>query len=82
MFVRTEAADAVVNGVEQISRRQISMRGQRLDEPFFSELVALLGLLSAGAILYLQLSAARRFHPTVDPQSVMARLRLGSKPRS
>jgi len=36
----------------------------------------LLGLLSAGAILYLQLPAARRFHPSVDPRKVMARLRL------
>jgi len=36
-----------------------------------------LGLLSAGAILYLQLPAARRFHPSVDPRKVMARLRLG-----
>ena len=34
----------------------------------------LLGLLSAGAILYLQLPAARRFHPSVDPRKVMARL--------
>jgi hypothetical protein len=37
----------------------------------------LLGLLSASAILYLQLPAARRFHPSVDPRKVMARLRLG-----
>jgi hypothetical protein len=36
-----------------------------------------LGLLSAGAILYLQLPAARRFHPSVDPRKMMARLRLG-----
>jgi hypothetical protein len=36
----------------------------------------LLGLLAAGAILYLQLPAARRFHPSVDPRKVMARLRL------
>jgi hypothetical protein len=36
-----------------------------------------LGLLSAAAILYLQLPAARRFHPMVDPRKVMARLRLG-----
>jgi hypothetical protein len=35
-----------------------------------------LGLLAAGAILYLQLPAARRFHPMVDPRKVMARLRL------
>jgi hypothetical protein len=38
----------------------------------------LLGLLSAGSILYLQLPAARRFHPSVDPRKVMARLRLNS----
>jgi hypothetical protein len=37
----------------------------------------LLGLLSAISILYLQLPAARRFHPSVDPRKVMARLRLG-----
>jgi len=35
-----------------------------------------LGLLAAGAILYLQLPAARRFHPSVDPRQVLARLRL------
>ena len=37
----------------------------------------LLGLLAAISILYLQLPAARRFHPSVDPRKVMARLRLG-----
>src|SRR6266550_4888160 len=37
----------------------------------------LLGVLSAGSILYLQLPAARRFHPSVDPRKVMARLRVG-----
>jgi len=37
----------------------------------------LLGLLSAVSILYLQLPAARRFHPSVDPRKVMARLRVG-----
>ena len=37
----------------------------------------LLGLLAAGSILYLQLPAPRRFHPSVDPRKVMARLRLG-----
>jgi hypothetical protein len=36
----------------------------------------LLGLLAAGSILYLQLPVARRFHPSVDPRKVMARLRL------
>ena len=34
----------------------------------------LLGFLAAGAILYLQLPAARRFHPSVDPRKVKARL--------
>lgn len=37
---------------------------------------SLLGVLAAGAILYLQLPAARRFHPSVDPRKVMARLRV------
>jgi hypothetical protein len=36
----------------------------------------LLGLLAAGSIVYLQLPAARRFHPSVDPRKVMARLRF------
>jgi hypothetical protein len=36
-----------------------------------------LGLLAATSILYLQLPAARRFHPAVDSRKVMARLRLG-----
>jgi hypothetical protein len=36
-----------------------------------------LGLLAAATILYLQLPAPRRFHPSVDPRRVMARLRLG-----
>jgi hypothetical protein len=36
----------------------------------------LLGLLAAGSILYLQFPAARRFHPSVDPRKVMARLRV------
>src|SRR5690349_24905061 len=35
----------------------------------------LLGLLAAGSIVYLQFPAARRFHPMVDPQKVMARFR-------
>ena len=35
-----------------------------------------LGLLSATSILYLQLPAARQFHPSVDPRKVMARLRF------
>lgn len=36
----------------------------------------ILGVLAAGAILYLQLPAARRIHPSIDPRRVMARLRL------
>jgi hypothetical protein len=36
----------------------------------------LLGLLSVVSILYLQLPAARRFHPAVDPRKVMTRLRV------
>lgn len=36
----------------------------------------LLGFLAAVSILYLQLPAARQFHPAVDPRKVMARLRL------
>ena len=36
----------------------------------------LLGLLAAGSILYLQFPAPRRFHPSVDPRKVMARLRF------
>ena len=38
-----------------------------------------LGLLSVSSILYLQLPAARRFHPLVDPRKVMARLRVGPR---
>jgi hypothetical protein len=36
----------------------------------------LLGLLAAVFILYLQLPAARRVHPSVDPRKVMKRLRF------
>jgi hypothetical protein len=36
----------------------------------------LLGLLAVVSILYLQLPAARRFHPAVDPRKVMTRLRF------
>jgi hypothetical protein len=36
----------------------------------------LLGLLAAVFILYLQLPAARRVHPSVDPRKVMTRLGL------
>ena len=35
-----------------------------------------LGLLALAAILYLQLPAARRFHPSVDPRRVLERIRL------
>ena len=35
-----------------------------------------LGLLSIASILYLQLPAARRFHPSVDPRRVLERIRL------
>ena len=35
-----------------------------------------LGLLAAGFIAYLQLPAARAFHPSIDPRKVAARLRL------
>ena len=35
-----------------------------------------LGLLAVGFLVYLQLPAARRFHPSVDPRRVLARLRL------
>ena len=35
-----------------------------------------LGLLAVGFIAYLQLPAARAFHPSVDPRKVIARLRL------
>ena len=39
----------------------------------------LLGVLAACSILYLQLPAARRFHPLVDPHKVAARLGLGPR---
>jgi hypothetical protein len=35
-----------------------------------------LGVLAAGFIAYLQLPAARAFHPSIDPRQVAARLRL------
>jgi len=35
-----------------------------------------LGMLSLAAILYLQLPAARRYHPSVDPRGVLRRIRL------
>jgi hypothetical protein len=39
-----------------------------------------LGVLAVASILYLQLPAARRVHPMVDPRKVLARLRLGRQP--
>ena len=39
-----------------------------------------LGLLALAAILYLQLPAARRFHPSVDPRRVLERVRRRSRP--
>ena len=39
----------------------------------------LLGFLAAGAILYLQLPATRRFHPSVDPRKVMSRFRSAAR---
>ena len=35
-----------------------------------------LGVLSLAAILYLQLAAARQYHPSVDPRRVLERIRL------
>jgi hypothetical protein len=35
-----------------------------------------LGLIAVGFLGYLQLPSARRFHPSVDPRRVLARLRL------
>ena len=41
-----------------------------------------LGLLSLAAILYLQLPAARRVHPSVDPRRVLERIRLRRRDRA
>ena len=35
-----------------------------------------LGLIAVGFLAYLQLPASRKFHPSVDPRRVLARLRL------
>jgi hypothetical protein len=35
-----------------------------------------LALIAVGFVVYLQMPAARRFHPSVDPRKVLARLRL------
>lgn len=35
-----------------------------------------LGVLALAAILYLQLPAARRYHPSIDPRQVLERIRL------
>ena len=40
-----------------------------------------LGVLAVGFLVVLQLPASRRFHPSVDPHKVMARLRLRSTGR-
>ena len=40
-----------------------------------------LGLLALTAILYLQLPAARRVHPSVDPRRVLERIRLRRRER-
>ncbi len=42
----------------------------------------LLGALALGAIVYLQLPAARRYHPRVDPRRVLERIRLRRPPRA
>ena len=41
-----------------------------------------LGLLALAAILYLQLPAARRVHPSVDPRRVLERIRLRGRDRA
>ncbi len=45
------------------------LRAVRIDSP-------MLGVLAVGFLGYLQLPRARRFHPSVDPRRVLARLRL------
>ena len=35
-----------------------------------------LGLIALGFLVYLQLPASRRYHPSIDPRRVLARLRL------
>ena len=45
------------------------LRAVRIDSP-------ILGLLAVGFLAHLQLPASRRFHPSVDPRRVLARLRL------
>jgi len=39
-----------------------------------------LGVLALGALVYLQLPAARRYHPRVDPRRVLERIRLRRRP--
>jgi hypothetical protein len=41
-----------------------------------------LGLLALASILYLQFPAARRYHPSVDPQRVLERIRLRRRDRA
>jgi hypothetical protein len=36
----------------------------------------ILGLLAVGFLVHLQLPSSRRFHPSVDPRRVLARLRV------
>jgi hypothetical protein len=38
-----------------------------------------LGLIGVGFLLYLQMPASRRFHPSVDPRKVLARLGVQRK---
>ena len=45
------------------------LRAVRIDSP-------ILGLLAVGFLVHLQLPASRRFHPSIDPRRVLARLRL------
>jgi hypothetical protein len=35
-----------------------------------------LGLIAVGFLAYLQMPTSRRFHPSVDPRRVLARLRV------
>ena len=46
-----------------------ALRAVRIDSP-------ILGLLAVGFLVHLQLPASRRFHPSIDPRRVLARLRV------
>ncbi len=48
------------------------LRAVRIDSP-------ILGVLAVAFLGYLQLPAARRFHPSIDPRRVLARLRVRRK---